>query len=68
MSELIHLPPILFGLLTVSSSFPEYFSSPSALLASIILTIVINWTGWLVVVCVVIAMSILIVLLLKVFN
>ena len=50
MAELIHLPPILFGFLLASSSFPDHLSSPGAFLASLLLTIVINWTGWLIVV------------------
>ena len=48
MAEFIHFPPILFGFLLASSAFPDHLSSPWPFLASLLLTIVINWTGWLI--------------------
>ena len=46
MRELVHLPPILLGLLLASSTFSDHLGRTPAVLASILLTIMVNWTGW----------------------
>ena len=61
MEELTHLPLILLVLLTTSSLFPDHFSTIWAIVASLFLTIVVNWTGWLIAVaCALITMFLLI--------
>ena len=62
MEELTHLPFILLVLLITSSFFPaDHFSTTSAIVASLFLTIVVNWTGWLIAVaCALITMFLLI--------
>ena len=46
MRELVHLPPILLALLLASSTFSDHLGRTPAALASILLTVMVNWTGW----------------------
>ena len=43
MSSLVHLPPILLGFLILAYCCPESLATGGAVLATLILTVLVNW-------------------------
>ena len=43
MSSLVHLPPILLGFLILAYYYPDSLATGGALLATVILTVLVNW-------------------------
>ena len=43
MSSLVHLPPILLGFLILAYYCPDSLATGGALLATVILTVLVNW-------------------------